>query len=194
MRQFAFILLLLALAPAAWGQQYADPVDGTEGGTSWTGWCGTTTDACGCLADGANGLGDTTGDGTEVNQDGASDTFYCELADLTDPSDTTNTFLRYRVYRSSNKTNSLQIRVCNTTDCTDGNDPIADSGAYEVTDGTVALVTVPTDRGTMNAANINSYTTLYVVMTASATNPTDVFLVDVQLQVPAAGGRSRRMF
>jgi hypothetical protein len=173
-------------------QQYANPVDGTLSGTAWDSGCLPATDQCDCISDGADGLGDTTGDSTIVTEDDGS-RFACEIEDLEDPSDTTNTFLRCRIWRTSDKANTVQWRLCNNANCNDANDPIADSGSYTVTDASVTLVTIPTDRGTMDASKINSYASLYIDVYATASNPTDIKIADCQLEVPLAG-RSRRMF
>lgn len=180
MRRLAILLLL----PLLLGAQYGKPQSGTDVG----GW-----DAGNCanIGDDDNGLTGTTGDGTTANEDDGS-SLACSLQTLTDPEVDTGHVFRCRRYRSSNKANTFTAELCNTSGCTDGNDPIATNSGVTVTDSSATTVS----EGTVTAANINSYGTLWVVITATGSNPTDIFVAGCELEIPdaPATGRTRRMF
>lgn len=182
---YALVLLLLVASPV-WAQQYGKPKD-PGFGTAWD------SGTCSDIGDDDDGLAGVSGDSTIMIEDDGS-VLYCALTALTDPSDTTNHFLRCRRNRTSNKANTFTVELCNDNTCSGG--VIATNSGQTVTDGTLTTVTVPTDVGTMTATSITDYATLWVRLTATGTNPTNIEVSGCELQVPAVAGtgRSRRTF
>lgn len=113
-----------------------------------------------------------------INEDDGS-TVEVGLSNVTDPAIHTGHTVRVWAYRSSNKANTLTAALFQ------GGTQIATNGGVTVTNGSPSQA-YSFNLSEAEAANISDYTDLRLKLTAIGTNPTDVFVVNAELEVPTA--------
>ena len=168
------VLALLLLAAPAWAVQRAKPDAQTSG--AWD----TPSTNCHLNVD-----EDTVSD-TDTCQEDDGSTVYLSLSDVTDPGVSTGHNFYVWAYRSSNKSHTFQVRLLQDSDCNGtGATQIWDSGSI-TTLGGAPSADVGTTLSAEQADTITNYNDLCVEMTATGSNPTDVFVAMTHLEVPDA--------
>jgi len=126
-------------------------------------------------------------DSTYIQEDDGS-TLVMGMSDVTDPAVSTGHILRVHCYRSSNKANTFTVRLLQgaSTEIWTNSGATVTSGAPSQDYGATLSAG--------EADSITDYTDLRLEVTATCSNPTDVFCTWAELEVPnAPGGQARRI-
>jgi hypothetical protein len=182
------VLVVLALiSTPSWSIQCAVPTSDEDNATYWWDTPGSGSAHYTSIdEDTACAYNSTAGD--EIQEDDGS-VYRAVMGSLTDPVSSTGHTWTVRARISSNKAHTL------TADLYDGGSKINTSTSCTTSalTGTLANLQCTLSASEADAISTGGYASLEIYLTATSTNPTDVFVESVNIEVPSVAGGDELM-